>query len=292
MNIIEKVQSGISNPEWDLYTKARYLYLKSCQYFTYDHRYYYGDIVLVRDLFNKKIDLENVIDNKVICGTWATQVYLPLLELIGVKGELIGNDTSHQFVEFIIEDRKIKADACGNSDLARVKFGNSTSSFYHNSKYLDHEEILNVDKKIGYFDTIYSGKVIQEAVSNLEEEFQDSINPSVLSYNDEYLIFKFYKIKEMLEEYPQLKQFSDCQFFISYLGNKIFDSYDESKISRIDLYDPGISDWNFSRLYQVQLTRNMLYFILTNTGCEYTFYKITESDAKNYKSNYQKSYVR
>ena len=285
MNFIEKVQLGISNPEWDLYTKARYLYLKSCEYFTYDYRYYYGDISLTRELFNKKIDLENVTDNKVICGSWANQVYLPLLELIGIEGKLLGTYTGHQYISFLINDMEIKADACGILDLARVKFGNSTAGFYPNYKYYDYEVIPNMDRKIGYLHDEYFRDTFNERMKTLEEEFQNTMNPSSITYDDEYLIFKIYTIKELLEEYSKLKEFSDCQFFINYLSEKMFDDYDKSKLTKYDLYNPNLPDWNFSRLYQFNLSDDILYFILTNTGKHYDFYEVTENDAKIYKLN-------
>ena len=284
MNIIEKVQSGISNPEWDLYTKARYLYLKSCEYFTYDYRYYYSDISLTRELFNKKIDLENVTDNKVICGCWANQIYLPLLKLIGIDGKLMGTETGHQYIIFSINDMQIKADACGISDLARVKFDNSTAGFYPNYKYYDYEVIPNMDRKIGYLKDEYFRTAFDRRMKALEEEFQNTMNPSSTTYDDEYLMFKTYTIKELLEEYPKLKEFSDCQFFINYLSEKMFNDYDKSKITKYDLYNPNLPDWNFSRLFQFNLSNGILYFILTNIGSEYNFYEITERDASCYKT--------
>ena len=122
-------------------------------------------------------------------------------------------------------------------------------------------------------------------MKTLEEEFQNTMNPSSITYDDEYLIFKIYTIKELLEEYSKLKEFSDCQFFINYLSEKMFDDYDKSKLTKYDLYNPNLPDWNFSRLYQFNLSDDILYFILTNTGKHYDFYEVTENDAKIYKLN-------
>lgn len=294
MNIIERVQSDLACNDWDLYTKARYLYLKSCEYFTYDHRYYYSsdDIVLSRELFSKKINLEKVHDNRVICSTWATQVYIPLLDLIGVDGKLFGAETGHQYVKFLIDGIEMKADACGNSDLARIKFGNSTSGFHPNTQHYDNEKIMMMDREIGYLKDEYFKSFIDREIIGLEDEFKQSIRFSNLSYNDEYLIYKFYKMKEMLETFPKLKDFSDCQHFITYVSNKLCDNYDESKVKRLDLYNPDSSDWNFSRLYQLELSSDIMYFILTNPGNGYHFYQITNNDVENYKASYQKSQIR
>lgn len=285
MNLIEKVESGILSPDWDLYTKARYLYLKSCEYFTYDYRYYYGDIHLTRELLNKEIDLENVTDNKVICGSWSTQVYLPLLEFIGIHGRLIGTDTGHQYVKFLINDREIIADACGISDLARVKFHNNTRGFYPNYKYYDYEKIPKMDQNIGYLDTEYFSTKLDKKILTLEEEFQNNDNPQDSCYQDEFLIFKLYEIKEMLESFSELKEFADCQFFIDYLSEKILTDSDKDKIYKFDLYNPYLSDWEFKRLYQINLTDDILYFLLEKIDNSYMFYEIGESTAKTYQLN-------
>lgn len=288
MNIIKQLGKDIDNNEWDLYTKARYLYLKSCEFFTYDYRYYYGDVNLTRELFNKQIDLENVTDNRVICGTWATQVYLPLLELIGIKGKLVGVDGGHQYVKFLIDDREIRADACGISDLARVKFKNSTAGFCPNCKHYDCGKILEMDKKIGYIDNEYSSSFIEQEIKILEEEFYNTVDSPILPYNDEFLIFKLYKIKDMLESFPKLKEFGDCQFFIDYLRSKMLDNYEATKVNKTCLYNPDLPNWNFINLYSVNLNTYSLYFILANNENGYSFYEIMEDEAINYCSKSKK----
>lgn len=285
MNLIEKVESAILSPDWDLYTKARYLYLKSCEYFTYDYRYYYGDINLTRELLNKEIDLENITDNKVICGSWSNQVYLPLLELIGIHGKLAGTYTGHQYVKFLIDDMEIIADACGISDLTRVKFHNNTRGFYPNYKYYNDKLISKMDQQIGYLDTEYFTTKLDKKILTLEEEFQNNGNPQDSCYQDEFLIFKLYEIKEMLESFSELKEFADCQFFIDYLSEKMLTDSDKDKIHKFDLYNPYLPDWDFRRLYQINLSDDTLYFLLEKIENSYMFYEIGENTAKNYQLN-------
>lgn len=285
MNLIEKVESAISNPDWDLYTKARYLYLKSCEYFTYDYRYYYGDINLTRELLNKEIDLENITDNKVICGSWANQVYIPLLELIGINGEIVGTYTGHQYVKFLIDGKEVLADACGVSDLAHVKFHNNTRGFYPNHKHYDYDQIPKIDQNIGYLDTEYFITRLNKRISTLEEQFQNNGNPQDLFYQDEFLISKLYEIKEMLESFSNLKEFTDCQFFIDYVLGKMLTNFEKDKIYKFDLYNPYLPDWDFKRLYQVDLTNDILYFLLEKIENGYMFYEIGENTAKTYKLN-------
>ena len=292
MDLVTMFQDELKDKNWDSYTKARYLYLRSCELFNYDHRYYYADKDLIRDIRNREIDLSNVTDFRVICESWSKQVYLPLLEMIGIEGRISGEGRGHQFVTFSMDDRKIIADACIDSDLSRVKMKFNTYGFYPDFKHYDRNIIQNIDCKVGYIDDNYSNISLLKQVSSLEDDFQNEVNSSVLSYDDDFLIYKLYKIKEMLESWSSLKEFSDCHFCISYLQGKFFNDHDWDMISAIDLYDPDTLDWNFIRLYPVRLTNEFIYFALMNTNDGYMFYEIPEQEAEYYKRNYMQSKVK
>lgn len=286
MNLIKKVESVLDNKDFDLLTKARYLYLKSCEYFTYDHRYYYADNKLINEIINTKIDLENIIDNRVICYSWSEQVYLPLLKLIGIEGELVDNFGGHGHVIFEIDGKKIKADACISSDLARVKFKSSTTGFYIGSKYFGQDKIQEIDTNIGYLINEYSNTSIQRQILDFEEECTKLLNSPLGLYDDEILVSKLYKIKEILESFPNVKQFSDCLFLTSYIYNKLFSRIDEERIGTINLYNSELPDWDFKYLYELNLSDDIVYFILNNTDHGYKLNQITRKEVKEYKKNY------
>lgn len=286
MNLIKEVESFLDNKDFDLLTKVRYLYLKSCEYFTYDHRYYYADNNLINEIRNTKIDLENIIDNRVICYSWSEQIYLPLLKLIGIEGKLVDNFGGHGYVIFEIDGKKVKADACISSDLSRVKFKSNTTSFYIGSKYFDQDKIQEIDTNIGYLVNEYSNTSIQRQTIDFEEECKKLLNCPLGLYDDKVLVLKLYKIKEILESFPNVKQFSDCLFLISYIYNKLFSRIDEEKISIISLYNSELPDWDFKYLYQLHLTDDIVHFLLNDAGNGYKFNQITEFEAKEYKRNY------
>lgn len=292
MDIVTMLQNELKDKNWDLYTKARYLYLRSCELFNYDHRYYYADKSLISDIRNRQIDLTDVSDFRVVCESWSKQVYLPLLEMIGIKGRIEGEGRGHQFVTFMMGDKKITADACMDSDLSRVKMKFSTYGFHPDFKHYDHSVIKNIDCNVSYIDDDYSNVFLLKQVSSLEEDFQNDVHSSILAYDDDFLIYKLYKIKEMLESWSSLKEFSDCLFCISYLQNKFFDDRDLTMLSTFDLYNPETFDFDFIRLYQVRLINQFIYFSLMNTDDGYMFYEIPEQEAEYYKRNYMQNKIK
>ena len=91
MNVLDMLSKEIQNKNWTTEEKARYLYIRSCQLFSYDERYNFTDLdACQRFCFSKivdrKIDLEDVTDNRVICKSYSREVLSKiLLELLGIE---------------------------------------------------------------------------------------------------------------------------------------------------------------------------------------------------------------
>ena len=46
MNVLELMSKELKTKSWTTEEKARYIFLRSCELFTYDNRYLYGDYEL------------------------------------------------------------------------------------------------------------------------------------------------------------------------------------------------------------------------------------------------------
>ena len=61
MNLKEDILNHIaSHPEWDLFTKARWIYLKTCSFFSYDWKYFYVSNEDKRKIYQLELDIENI----------------------------------------------------------------------------------------------------------------------------------------------------------------------------------------------------------------------------------------
>ena len=55
MNIIQITEEGLKDKNWNLEEKAKYIYHISCEYFTYDTRYYFANKNLKEELRERKL---------------------------------------------------------------------------------------------------------------------------------------------------------------------------------------------------------------------------------------------
>ena len=158
MNVIQLLDKELINKKWSTEQKARYLYLRSCQIFSYDPRYKFCDLLtngneLKREIQNYQFDLENVTNFEITCRSYIKSVYPRLLkELLNIK-EVKERGTGHKWCEFNDGKRELKADATSNSDLTRVKMGLSTYGYCTLTKdYNFSTQLREIDKSIGYPD--------------------------------------------------------------------------------------------------------------------------------------------
>lgn len=65
MNILDMLSNEITNKRWTTEEKARYLYLRSCELFTYDPRYRICSVLedkkdLSQHILTRPIDIQNI----------------------------------------------------------------------------------------------------------------------------------------------------------------------------------------------------------------------------------------
>lgn len=203
--------------------KKRFLYLRSCQLFTYDTRLDFlrsneskkeiqNAPYLLNKILTNEIDLENMTDNKVNCLSWSKAYKKILKELLNTEVKVVNNENKdHYWVNF-----GHKADATYNSDLTRVKMNLFTLGYElstHSDKFiLDNEsksKIKIMDQNIKYITKNYCH--LSPLIYQLQCQFQDM---DIKEYDQ-----LFWWMERLRETYlhfqPNLPYFEDA--FIDFL---------------------------------------------------------------------------
>ncbi len=183
------------------------IYIRLCKIFSYNSKFVVDqDYSLIDDL--SKITVDN---SEVVCLHWAI-IYSKMLDMYGIKNELIGDD-SHIYVKVCVDDYVIHVDA--------VEYGNIKG------KYVVSDLALSkVDLKIRSFNTLSKEK--NKELSRIIDDVYKKLNIKI--YDTE----KFEKILDKYKRYLKLQR-------ISRLGdeNSLIDREDIiSRISFINHFYP------------------------------------------------------
>lgn len=166
MNVLEMLDKELQKrQDYTLDLKKRYLYLRTCQMFSYDSRYHFCTYEFLKEkaetlqaeILNKKINPEDVTDFKVVCKPYSKYIYSTALkELLNVDNEVVGD--GHCWVEF--DNRQMKADAT-TGDLSRAKFKLPTYGYKPIVKDESYKEKLKeIDQGINYIDSNYDNVLL------------------------------------------------------------------------------------------------------------------------------------
>lgn len=292
MNVLELLTQELKNKNWSIDEKAYYIYIRSCQLFSYDPRYQFCELtlegrMLEEKIRNRKIDLENVHNSQVICSSYSKEVFSKLVkELLNIDVEDLGS--SHVKCTFYDGKRDMLADATITSDLARVKMGLSTNGYRPVTKdYIFPSELKNIAKTIHYIEEEYTDSYLEKQQKSLFDDFLKDSYPEILpKESDDFLIYRLHRVKEIFEKF-QFPNFSDANFCIFYLIHK-FSDVKEKKIKTVSLYQNFDEDnWEFMNVYPVCLQNDMLYFMLKQGYKGFDFYKISEEDAFQYAKQFK-----
>jgi len=283
MNILQILDDELKNTNWSQEQKLRYIYIRSCQIFSYDSKYNFLESKKEKEhIGNKKIDLENLTDNIVICTSYAREVLPKLInEILGIDCNETGN--AHRWNISQIGERIMLLDATASWDLQRVKMGLTTYGYRPMTKeYNFQKKLKEIDKDIGYIAEDYKNKIIETRNSKLFEEYlKYSELEQADKYSYEYLVYKIYTIKEIYDKYTTLQAFSDCEFCISYLIKKLLEE-DIKEFLPVFLYDDIKENWEFINVYPFNLNGEMIYFVLKKENDRFCFYETTQNDALTY----------
>lgn len=274
MNVIEILNNELKGKNWTTDEKAFYIYLRSCQLFSYDPRFQFCDLIqngdrLKYDIYNRTIDLENVKDNLVVCTTHTREVLIELLRrLLTIDTKYHGKD--HAWASFYDSKRLIRADSTISGDITRVKMGlkpngyKTTTRDYNFSSYLKE-----MAKKVEYIEDEYTGYFIEQKQKK---------------FKDKSIIDRLYGIKYIFKEF-NFTNFSEASNCISYLCHKVLGS-DNYKMHTIPLFQyDGDDSWTFYNIYSIKLEQETFYFILEKVGEEFYFYEVSAQDAIYHVNN-------
>lgn len=290
MNLIKLFNDELKDKNLSTDEKIRYIYLRCCEIFTYDFRIRFCDIlengdILIKEIKNKKFDIENITTKEVVCTSIENEIFKKLLkEFFDINSTV--NVRGHSSSTFFDKKRNLKTDFTISSDISRVKMGLETYGYTDcaNSKKFK-EELIKMDKKIGYLRGKYFDEIIARRVKYLRREFL-KYNHGVMNKKD-YFIYKLYTIKEIFDSFNNFVGFYDSHYCIYYLKIKMLDHTDPF-INKINLFDKKDDEkWNFYNIYLAPFENDYLYFLLEKNGENFSFYEITKNDALNYVKSMQ-----
>ena len=268
MNLVDLLSKELAQTDWSTLEKARYLYIRCCELFTYDPRYQYcskisNGSVLKQEILNKKIDLTKVSDDWIVCTSHINEVYIKLLEiLLGIYAspKKLRPTSDHVWAQFTIHDQEIKADSAikSFSDLSRVKM-----------------------------------KLQMRA----QQEFIDHCNLANLTM-DESLIYKWSQILVMLRKYANIKYSLNEHLCLNYLILHLLNPRERERIKITELYQMrNFEDWSFARIYSIYLSGETLFYFHFRYQNQFSLYPISQAQAIQYMSkmnlayDHQKEYV-
>ncbi|MBR5369671.1 MAG: hypothetical protein IK137_00025 [Bacilli bacterium] len=132
MNLIQMLDDEIRQLHLTDFEKARYIYLRCCEIFSFDSRFGYtnvfDDVDLYNKILNKKFDIENVTDELVICFSFSKYILKPLIDnLTNLNCSVVARGT-HAYILLDYKCTEWKLDAT-LGDFSRVKLNLPTSGF-------------------------------------------------------------------------------------------------------------------------------------------------------------------
>lgn len=183
MNLIEQLDDELSQLHLNDFEKTRYIYLRCCEIFSFDSRWFYTDLFDDTDTHNKiltkKFDIENIDDYLVICHSFSEYILKPLIEkLTNLKCEIIRDDI-HSSILMNCDNQYWKLDAT-MGDLARVKLDLPTKGF--TSGVFEKDILIDeIDMNLGfcskneeYYERLVSGNSFSDSIENIGYILSDS----------------------------------------------------------------------------------------------------------------------
>ena len=224
MEIESQIANVFENNNYNDLFKVRWLYLFVCKLFSYDMRFIYADNNLKEEIYNKKIDVNNIEDFEIVCYTIA-RILVDILSSYGYKCEIVREhdvEFSHVYVIVRCKEYTLKLDPTKRHDLTRVKINSNTLDFVllnENSKFID--ELKETDKFItnNYKDVdksiYYDNETIEKLVKVVEESAK---NRNLL--DSELFYEKIEYLYSLINTRNDLKRCDDMDYYYSYLIKK------------------------------------------------------------------------
>lgn len=286
MNVLQLLDDELKNKNnWNLEQKARHLYIRSCQLFSYDSRYRLFLKLFpekVDEIVFKEIDLRNVIDFRVLCTSYSSYAFKGIVkELLNIEVDICGH--GHKYNMFKLDNSRFIVDATNECDLERVKMGLRTEGYYDLDigRNLNNQRLESIDQKINYIEEEY----FDDKLKRLIDEFESEDRNKKISEVD-YLLAKIYRVKELFDEINIFREYSDAMFCINYLLDEFFGK-SVNYFKRNKLYEmTKDDDYLFRNLLDVRFRGEQFNFILERVDDKYEFYEIPLSEGEYYKKEF------
>ena len=272
MNLLEMLNNEIKDKHFTKEELMRYIYIRTCEIFSFDSRYYYMDLfpeVNIDDIINYIPKITNIKRREIVCKSYSKYILKRLLiSLANIDADAkIGIE--HTYVIAKLNDEEYELDAT-MFDLARVKMGLVPTGYKKkintNDKIKNEEYLKEIDKEIGYIETDY--KKYNDELKDLNDKILKNYK---IKYSDIYR-----KVADLLEKYPKsTKSYSDVTYLINQLQGGVIPIYSTRIKNMIYKNENG----NISRIYGVMDNKNE-YFLLDKETDNYTFKEIKEEDYK------------
>lgn len=230
MNIKEEIIEYLKKKDWEPFQIAYYIYLKSCEIFSYNMRYLYDD-KNKENIYQTRININEVNQFEIVCSTWCFFMK-DMLNLFGINVNIVKGNKTHVFVMVEIPPYKIKMDAMElGHDLTRVKLGNTTTGFIDINKNDDFEiKLTQYDQEIRKDKMTYLSKGFAKLQKKLQEQnyFQNTQLNS--TFSNEMFIEKLDLIKELINHTSKFQKYSDTFYYLNYLKFKLLTKLEQSRI--------------------------------------------------------------
>ena len=241
MNLIEMLDDEIKQLGLSDFEKMRYIYLRCCEIFSFDSRWFFtdvfGDVQLRDELEKKKFDVEDIRDNLVICYSFSEYILKPLIDrLTNAKSRLVENGT-HTYVTVNYKGRNWRLDGT-MGDLSRVKLGLPTTDFECGDTIIDLM-VRDIDLSLGYsnktkdeYERMAAGNSFTDCIENISSILSDS--KAKFNYSDTTFLYDMLSGFYWDDKHTYLdKDYNFHRLIDSYDEYTFFDIYKENHIYKI-----------------------------------------------------------
>lgn len=245
MNLLNQLDAELKNKHLNDFEKIRYIYLRTCELFSFDGKYYFPKNIneeKYQEMLNRNIDITTLTDFLVVCHSYSREILFKLIRELTTATVTL-HDSAHSYV--LYEEKPgytWKLDAT-HGDFPRVKLRVKPTGF-HTPKSNGDERLAETDSLLRF---VYKSKKDYLSKLNLEstELLFQSINLLLLNSECKY-------------------QYSDALYFIKWLLLGVMYPFSES--NGID------NDYNFYHFFTAGTNPSI--FCLSKNDGFYTIQKM------------------
>lgn len=258
MNLIEQLSKELSTLHLNDFEKARYIYLRCCEIFSFDSRYTYAsffdDDKIRNKILNNRFNPEDIKDTRCVCTSFSPLVKY-LIDLLTSLNSNVVYINKHCFLILDYKGKEWILDAT-LGDIVRVKLDLPTQGFTLDRLKVEREPLVkDIDMSLGFG-------------NKTNDDYTKLITGNTLTENVE-------SIGKILSNSKAKYHFSDVEFLLDeVLGCSGYDG---------DV-NPYIGDkYDFHRLIHINRNDEYSFFDISKEDTEYTLKRIKRIDYDVYK---------